>query len=212
MPLTLLALGVALTGAVPDAIVRSVQDRLGDVQVLVVELASARLPEALPDVLAAKPAPGARLGRAIRFVLTSGGARVGTVVATLEVTGEVVVTRRGLARGEAIEAGAVGTSVVVLDDVLLERLPALGDVVGAEARRDIVAGEVLTQAVVVVPPTVRSGDEVEVLVRLGPVTATGPGRASGSGHVGDEIRVITPSSRKPRRARILGPASVEIVR
>lgn len=210
--LTLLALGVALSGAVPDAIARSVRDRLGEVHVSVVELTNARLPETLPQTLAAKPAPGARLGRAIRFVLTSGGERVGTVVATLEVTGEVAVARRGIGRGEVVEAGAVGTSVVELTHVLLEQLPRLEDVVDTQARRDIVAGEVLTQAIVVVPPDVRSGDEVQVLVQLGPVTATGPGRAAGSGHVGDEIRVITPSSRKPRRARITGPASVEILR
>ena len=34
------------------------------------------------------------------------------------------------------------------------------DVVGARARRDIVAGELLTNALVVVPPAVKSGDEV----------------------------------------------------
>jgi len=39
----------------------------------------------------------------------------------------------------------------------------------------------------------------------------GRGVASGSGHVGDVIRVVNPGSRQPRKAKIIGPGSVEIV-
>ncbi len=88
----------------------------------------------------------------------------------------------------------------------------MGEIVGAQARRDIRAGEVLTDAALIVPPVVKSGDEVRVSVSTGAIEVTGVGRASGSGRVGDLIRVLLPSSRKGLKARITGPGSVEIVR
>ena len=85
-------------------------------------------------------------------------------------------------------------------------------IVAAHARRDIRVGEVLTNAAVIVPPLVKSGDEVRVSISTGAVEVTGIGRASGSGRAGDLIRVLMPSSRKGLKARITGPGSVEIVR
>jgi flagella basal body P-ring formation protein FlgA len=86
------------------------------------------------------------------------------------------------------------------------------EIVGAQARRDIRAGELLTDAAVIVPLLVKSGDVVRVSVSAGAVQVTGIGRASGSGRVGDLIRVLMPSSRRGLKARITGPGSVEIVR
>jgi len=156
--------------------------------------------------------PGARFGQPIRFVLSADGRRVGSVVATIAVTGEAVRARRSLARGEEVGPDDVETAVVELKNVMLRRLPVLADVVGTRARRDIAAGELVTNALVIVPPAVRSGDEVRVVVTVGPVQVSGTGRASGSGQVGDTIRVLTPSSRKPLSARITGRGAVEIVR
>jgi len=216
MPLHLLALGLALVGPTATAIERSVHERLGDVRVKVLELTGPRVPildpQAPPSAVLALPEPGARLGRPMRFVIVADGMRVGSVVAILEVSGPVVRASRALARQEQVESEGVEVVDQELTGLLLRRLPTLEDVVGTRARRDIASGEVLTDAVLVVPPTVTSGDEVLVSVTAGPVEVTGPGRASGSGRVGDVIRVLVPSSRKPLKARITGPGSVEIVR
>lgn len=168
--------------------------------------------ESPEPALIALPEPGSRLGRPIRFILVADGARVGSVVAKLAVTGSVVRARHALSRGDALDADAVETADTTLEHMLLRRLPAAVDLVGAEARRDIAGGEVLTDSIVAVPPTVRSGDEVTVSVVSGPIEVTGVGRASGSGRPGDLIRVLIPSSRTPLKARITGPGSVEIVR
>jgi flagella basal body P-ring formation protein FlgA len=222
--LHLLALGVALTGPVPEAIERSIQERMGDVRVEVFELTGpkGRGDEGAvvrcegPEVRCVGPKavaePGSRLGRPIRFILFANGARTGSVVATLSVTGSAVRSSRALSRGEDVGSDAIEVVDVELTNILLERLPVTEEVVGAQARRDIRAGELLTGATVVVRPAVKSGDEVRVSMSTGVIELTTLGRASGSGHVGDFIRVLMPESRKGLKGRITGPGSVEIVR
>ena len=222
--LHLLALSVALTGPVPDAIERSIQERMGEVRVEVLELTGPRRrgdegatvrcegPEAGCEGPKVIPEPGSRLGRPIRFIVFENGARTGSVIATLTVTGLAVRSSRAVSRGEDMTADAVEVVDVELKNILLDRLPTSDDIVGAQARRDIRAGEVLTGATVVVPPVVKSGDEVQVSMSAGIVRVTTVGRASGSGHVGDLIRVLMPENRKSLKARIAGPGSVEIVR
>jgi flagella basal body P-ring formation protein FlgA len=222
--LHLIALAVSLTGPVPDAIERSIQERMGDVRVEVVELSGpmgrwgdgAKVqcegPEVRCEGPKAVPEPGSRLGRPIRFILFANGARTGSVVATLNVTGSAVRSSRALARGEDVAAYAVELADVELKGILLDRLPTQDEIVGAHARRNIRVGEVLTEAAVVVPPVVKSGDEVRVSVSTGVIQLSSVGRASGSGRVGDLIRVLMPASRKGLAARITGPGSVELVR
>ena len=209
-----LVLSVALTGPVPAAIERAVQQRMGDVRVEVVEMTGSRSSDHEPSVerWTALPEPGARLGRAMRFILSANGARVGSVVARLKVSGSAIRSSRPVARGEELGAAAVEVEDIELTGVLLDRLPTMEEIVAAQARRDIRVGEVLTNAAVIVPPLVKSGDEVRVSISTGAVEVTGIGRASGSGRAGDLIRVLMPSSRKGLKARITGPGSVEIVR
>jgi flagella basal body P-ring formation protein FlgA len=207
-----LVLAAALSGPVPDAIVRSVQERMGDVRVEVSEIKGARVRGDEGARVRAVPEAGSRLGRAIRFVLYEDGVRTGSVVATIDVWGAAVRASQALPRGTTIDDASVAVVEAELTAMLLGRLPGLADIVGANTRRDIAVGEVLTDALVLARPTVRSGDEVAVTVTSGPVQVTGMGRASGSGRTGDLIRVLMPSSRTPRKARITGPGSVEIVR
>jgi flagella basal body P-ring formation protein FlgA len=222
--LHLIAISVALTGPVPDAIEHSIRERMGEVRVEVVELGGpmgrwgdgAKVqcegPEVRCEGPKAVPEPGSRLGRPIRFILFANGARTGSVVATLNVTGSAVRSSRALARGEDVAADAVEVVDVELKGILLDRLPTQDEIVGAQARRNIRVGEVLTEAAVVVPPVVKSGDEVRVSVSTGVIQLSSVGRASGSGRVGDLIRVLMPASRKGLAARITGPGSVELVR
>jgi flagella basal body P-ring formation protein FlgA len=212
-----IALSLALTGPVPVAIERSVQERMGNVRVSIIEIT--RTGERCRgvtvgecDALVAFPEPGSRLGRPMRFILVVGGARVGSVVTRLDVTGSAVRSNRAVPRGEHIEADAIEVVETQLTGMLLDHLPTMKEVVGAQARRDLRAGEILTTGAVLVPPIVKSGDEVRVSVSTGAIQVTGVGRASGSGNVGDLIRVLLPSSRRGLTARITGPGSVEIVR
>jgi flagella basal body P-ring formation protein FlgA len=144
-------------------------------------------------------------------VLTSGGARIGLAVATVRIEAEYARASRAIARDEVLRADAIEVVRGPLPGVALRRLPDAGEVVGLEARRAIAAGEPLTDAVVRVPPVVQSGDEVAVTLTLGQVAVTGVGIASGSGHEGDVIRVLSPTSRRPLKARITGRGAVEVL-
>lgn len=201
--------GIATANTVQAAIERVVVDRMGDVQVIVRQVFTS---VATQSGLVATIEPGSKLGQPIRFILFAGNRRVGSAVARLEVVGPAPRATRAFARDEQITSADVVVTSVEIKNVMLRRLPELSDVVGARARRDIVAGELLTNALVVVPPAVKSGDEVRVTVTIGAAQVSGVGRAAGSGQVGDTIQVTTPSNRRPLKARIVGRGAVEISR
>jgi len=160
----------------------------------------------------AQPEAAARIGQPARFVLSVNGVRRGLAVAT--VTVEVAYPRatRSIARDEVIDAGAVHVTEGLMTGLQIRALITADRARGLQARRDIAAGEALTESVLRVPPVIKSGDAVEATVRIGSVTVTGTGTASGSGQVGDVIRVMQPHSSRLLNARIVGPGAVETVK
>jgi flagella basal body P-ring formation protein FlgA len=161
--------------------------------------------------LVAVPEATARLGRPARFVLSAAGVRRGVAVATVTVTCSCPRASRKIARDEAIDRNAIDLSEGPLAGLPIKPVLAVEALTGLAARRDIMAGEALTAAVLRVPPVVKSGDTVDVTVRIGVVSVTGTAIASGSGQVGDVIRVMQPNSSKLLPARIVGTGAVEIV-
>jgi flagella basal body P-ring formation protein FlgA len=194
---------------VRGAIARALEERLGSGSIATIRSLQTSVPE--DEQVTAVPEPGARVGKAARFVLWRDGKRRGVAVAEVDVRATLVRAERAIARDEVIGAADVTLVEGELRDVPVRRLPGIADVVGAAPRRAVAAGEALTSAVLTLPPLVRSGDQVDVNVRVGSVHVAGRGVASGSGHVGDVIRVVNPGSRQPRKAKIIGPGSVEIV-
>lgn len=161
--------------------------------------------------LVAEPEATARLGKPARFVLSVGGVRRGVAVATVTVVCRHPKASRSIAREEAIDGSAIDLSDGPLRGVPIKRLLTSDALIGLAARRAIAAGEPLTAAVLHVPPVVKSGDSVDVTVRIGLVSVTGTGTASGSGQVGDVIRVMQPNSSRLLIGRIVGTGAVEIV-
>ncbi len=196
---------------VREAVVVAVRQRFGTqaaAQVLVSEL---RTDVADGAGLVAMPDPGARTGRLAQFTLRAGSRRVGTAVARVDVTTRHVRATAALTRDAPIDAAHVSVAEGEVAGVRFEPLPLLDDVVGAQARRDVAPGEVLSHAIVVVPPTVRAGDELKVLARVGAIEAWGLGRASGSGRVGDIVRITRGGAPGFERARVLSPGVVQVL-
>jgi flagella basal body P-ring formation protein FlgA len=192
-----------------EAIAAAVRERVGvSASIVVADLATKVTGEA---GLRAQPEPVARLGQPARFVLSVNGVRRGLAVATVKVTARYPRASRNIARDEAIDAGAVRSSDETLAGVTIRALLRADAVAGLRARRDIVSGEPLTENVLRVPPLVKSGDSVDATVRIGAVSVTATGIASGSGQIGDVIRVMQPHSSRLLNARIVGPGAVEIV-
>jgi len=196
---------------VHDAVTDAVQQRFGALakaQVIVSELQTTA---GDAPGLVAVPDPGARTGRRAQFTLRAGSRRVGIAVARIDVSARHVRATAALTRDAAIDAAAVAEAEGDVADVRFEPLPLLDDVVGAQARRDVAPGEVLSHAIVVVPATVRAGDEVRVLARVGALEAWGVGRASGSGRVGDIVRITRGGTPGLQRARVLSPGVVQVL-
>lgn len=197
------------TEAVAEAVAQAVAERVGgDARVTVTKVQSAVSTAA---AIVASPAPGARTGMPARFTLFAGGKRIGTAVATVRVTATHVRARQALARNQHLTAADVEEVEAELVDQPMRRLPALSDAIGARLRRNVAAGEPITAAVIEVPALVKSGDAVRVVVRVGAVEAEGRGVASGSGYIGDIVRVVNSGSRRPLKARVTGPGQVEII-
>lgn len=203
----------AKAAAVPttpqEAIRAAVVARLGVPVLATVASVTTRV-ESEPG-LVALPDAAARLGQPARFFLSVNGARRGLAIATVTVTASYAKAARAIARDEAIDGEAVLMIEGPLPALPIRPLLAASALPGLKARRDIAAGEALTDAVLRVPPVVKSGDAVDATVRIGRIAVTGTGTASGSGQVGDLIRIMQPHSSRLLNARIVGPGAVEIV-
>jgi flagella basal body P-ring formation protein FlgA len=207
MAATTIAASAVVTPA--EAIRLSVLQRLGVPGVAEVTHVTTKVADEAG--LVAEPEATARLGKPARFVLSVGGVRRGVAVATVTVVCRHPKASRSIAREEAIDGSAIDLSEGPLRGVPIRRLLTMEALAGLAARRAIAAGEPLTAAVLHVPPVVKSGDSVAVTVRIGVVSVTGTGIASGSGQVGDVIRVMQPNSSRLLTGRIIGTGAVEIV-
>ncbi|MGE0444997.1 MAG: flagellar basal body P-ring formation chaperone FlgA [Vicinamibacterales bacterium] len=210
----------ALTGAAPAAAARearssqaaiaaAVRDRVGEAFAVDVELLDTDVEPA--PALTAIPDPGARTDQVSRFVLATGRTRIGIVRAIVRITGRHVRAAKAIARGETIDAASLIEVDDVVPDATLHRLPSLDEAAGLIARRAVAAGEVVSDAIVTVPPTVRAGAPVSLTVVLGAVRATGVGVAASSGHEGDLISIMPTPTRRTLRARITGPGAAEVI-
>jgi flagella basal body P-ring formation protein FlgA len=221
-----LALPVAaVRAAVPashvrEAIARAVAQRFGaaaGARVVVDELRTdttapqAGEADSVAEGVVAVPDPGARTGRPAQFTLRVGSKRLGIAVASVTVSVPHVRTIAPVDRDHAVTAEAVQEQDGEVAGVRFEPLPRLDEVIGAHARRSLAAGEVLSQAVVAVPDAVQAGDEVKVVVRVGVLEAWGVGRASGSGRIGDVVRITRGTARGLQRALVLSPGVVQVL-
>lgn len=195
---------------VRDAIVRAATARMGGA---VVSVAVDGLTSSIDAraSLVAVPDPAAALGRPARFALMVGGQRAGVAVAAVHVRARVAVVARTVQRGTPIEAADVTLVERDLEDLRFSRLPSLDEVVGSRARRELLPGTVVTSGLIIVPPAVRTGDEVVVGVTIGRVHVTATAVASGSGQVGDVVYVMQPGRRTRLRVRVVEPGIVEVV-
>ncbi len=201
--------GVDDAGMVRSVIATSVSSRLGEHARVTVELLQA---PGIAGAVAASALPGTRVGMPARFLLTLADGRRVSAVARVTADARHLVAARNVPRNTELTADDVQWVDGPINGQLFDPLPSAGQVLGARARRAIARGEVITATVVKMPPAVRAGDPVTMVIRAGTMEVRGPGRAVSSGAVGDVIRVMRPAHREPLRGRIVEPAVVEILR
>jgi flagella basal body P-ring formation protein FlgA len=201
--------GVDDAGLVRSVIATSVSSRLGEHARVTVEVLQA---PGIAGAVAASALPGTRVGMPARFLLTLADGRRVSAVARVTADARHLVAARNVPRNAELTPDDVQWVDGPINGQLFDPLPSAGQVLGARARRAIARGEVITATVVKMPPAVRAGDPVTMVIRAGTMEVRGPGRAVSSGAVGDVIRVMRPAHREPLRGRIVEPAVVEILR
>jgi len=164
-----------------------------------------------PGTVTATVAPGARVGQPSRFVLWRGGRRIGYAVATVEVTADFMKPVHAIARDEVVDASAVAADRGPLPRVPFLRLPGRDEVIGSSARRALAAGEPILNGLVMEVPAVRSGDTVQARLTRGTLQIVARAVASGTGRIGEVIRVRSHGAARLIRARITAPGEVEVL-
>jgi flagella basal body P-ring formation protein FlgA len=198
---------------VETAIVRAVRARMGaDAHVTIAglrvrgHLASSRAVIAVLD-------PRTVIGRPVRVALKGlhgrgRAVRVGEAECTIHVRQHAFEAVGPVSRGETIGETAVRRVEVSLEGLGL--VPVAASPVGARASRSLAPGDVVLRHDVAIPPAVRSGEPVRVRLADGAVAIEIQGVAAQDGHVGEEIRVVNPSSGRMLRGRVVGPRDVEV--
>ena len=210
------AADAALGARVGAAIEHAVQARVGRTARVSVEGVSVTQLAGTSGPLLVRLDPSARIGRLARFVI-SGGApgltslRVGSATAIVNITADVVRTKRPVARGARVGFDDVATESADLAGRPVARVPGLDEVLGSRASRDLAAGIVLGRADILAEPLVRSGEVVRATVRVGKVELSGSLMAGQNGFAGQVIRVVNKESRHTLHARVVGSGEVEVV-
>jgi flagella basal body P-ring formation protein FlgA len=199
--------------AVREAIVRAVEHRVGprarvEVRNLVIRLGE----DAEGSVFASLPseAKAGTPARVVLKVLREDGrtSRFGEATCVVDVLAKGFRATRPITRGTVLEARDVEALEVNASGWALRPLPR--EVEGARAVVDIAAGQVLQQSMVAPAPLVRTGDEVTLTLRRGPIVVEGRGVAAQAGRLGDVIPVVNPNSKRRIAGRVTGRGSVEV--
>lgn len=200
------------------AVVAAVRARMGaGADVLVDAVHDVSLPGGtLTDAV---PAPGAKLGGAVRFVLRGPGGTaseparmtpLGHATVALRVVVDHAHTARAVRRGVSLTAADVMAARHVFERGTLAPLPTVDDAVHGRVLRDLPAGACLTRQAFTAMPAVRAGADVVAIVRTGGIEVRAELVSIDSGQPGDAVRVTNPESRRTFRARVISRDLVEI--
>jgi flagella basal body P-ring formation protein FlgA len=122
----------------------------------------------------------------------------------------VLVAKTRIARGSFPSEREVALSRQALTPMIRSPLTGVEQVIGAEATRDIQPGTVLQAPMFRIPPLVKAGDEVSVVLVSGGLTLITKGQARSAGAKGQLVKVLNLESRQEFVARVTGPNRVEI--
>jgi flagella basal body P-ring formation protein FlgA len=123
---------------------------------------------------------------------------------------EVAVLIRALKRGEQIGPGDLEHRMLPEHRLQRDSLTAATVLIGAEARRNLVPGRVLTGLDVGPPRLVRKGLPVRLIYADRGLRLTTLGTARDDGAYGEPVRVMNPESRQQIQGVATGPDEVTI--
>ncbi|MGI9436898.1 MAG: flagellar basal body P-ring formation chaperone FlgA [Geminicoccaceae bacterium] len=122
----------------------------------------------------------------------------------------VAVLGRPVARGEPIAAADLDWIDVPSDGLSPGSVIDADQLIGAEARRGLRPGRVLTERDIGSPRLVRRGQSVRVIYVEGGLKLSLVGKARDDGALGDPIRIVNPESNLQIRGIATGPSEVTV--
>ena len=130
----------------------------------------------------------------------------------VELMVEVAVLVRSVKRGEQIGPGDLEHRMLPESRLQRDSLTAATVLIGAEARRNLVPGRVLSGLDVGPPRLVRKGLPVRLVYADGGLRLTALGTARDDGAFGEPVRVMNPETRQQIQGVATGPDEVTVGR
>ena len=160
--------------------------------------------------MVAQPLDQSRIGDIpFKVRLMRGEVEVARALVTLRVVRhrQMMVASRQLRRGERIGAGDVRTERVAVNRAGTAALTSK-EIIGREARVDLAEGTPLSAAVIVLPPNVRAGQGIVLLVNTERFQLTAKGAALNDGHIGEIISVRRETDGRTVRGKVIADGQV----
>jgi len=132
------------------------------------------------------------------------------VVARVEVVDNVVVSRNLISRGQIIQTSDLELCALELSKINGQPLTDIDDILGKRASHHIYPQKVILEGDIEIPPVVKRGDTVKIVVFLSNLIATARGVVRESGRIGDKIKVVNIDSKKTLHATIIDRDTVRI--
>lgn len=132
------------------------------------------------------------------------------VTAHIGIEGPVVVARRDLSRGTAIDANDIQLLTQDTSHLLRGHFETLSQVVGRTLKRDLRRNRVVTPSLLVVQKTISRGQMVTILAGHSGIEVRMKGKALRNGNPGELIPVQNLSSKKKLEARVVSAGNVRI--
>ncbi len=108
----------------------------------------------------------------------------------------IPVASRPLKRGATISAEDIELNRVSKNKVSRDAIDNLGQLVGYQLTRDVGQGEMLSDAMLMIPPVIKAGARVTLLFKQGRLEVTASGVALENGVRGAEIKVRNENSKR----------------
>ena len=161
-------------------------------------------------IMIAQPLDQSRTGDIpFRVRLMRGEVEVARALVSLRVVRhrQMMVAARVLRRGERLGAGDFRTERMAVNRAGTSAL-SQDEIIGHEARMDLAEGIPLTAAVIMLPPNVRAGHGIMLLVNTEKFQLTAKGQALNDGHVGEIINVRRETDGRTVRGKIVADGQV----
>lgn len=153
---------------------------------------------------------GGNISGVVVFSIAGQEVRRLRVSARVEIFGEVVSTRHYLKKHHEIQEKDLHLVERNISTLPPDAAMEMDDVLGKRTTLAVNSGEILRPGMIEVPPVIRKGDRVVLLVENNQFRITTLGESKEEGRKGDRVRLVNLSSRKEVYGRVLDGSTVQI--